>query len=186
MFGEWVEMSEWFTLFIMASALGMDAFSVALGMGMLGLRLRQIFHIGVTIGLFHILMPLVGMVTGKLLSNYFGMIATYIGGGLLLFIGVQMVVASFKSDEEDRIMEPIGLGLILFALSVSLDSFSAGLSFGILGAKTALTVMMIGLISMVLAWVGLVIGARFHKYIGSYGELLGGFILIGFGLKLIL
>ncbi|MFC0561080.1 manganese efflux pump MntP [Halalkalibacter alkalisediminis] len=179
-------MSEMFTLFIMASALGMDAFSVALGMGMLGLRLRQIFHIGVTIGLFHVLMPLLGMVTGKLLSNYFGMIATYIGGGLLLIIGLQMVMATFKSDEDERLMQPIGLGLILFALSVSLDSFSAGLSFGILGAKTALTVIMIGFVSMVLSWVGLMIGSRFHKYIGTYGELLGGFILIGFGLKLIL
>lgn len=178
-------MSELFTLFIMANALGMDAFSVALGMGMLGLRLRQIFHIGVTIGLFHIIMPLLGMVTGKLLSNYFGMIATYIGGGLLLLIGIQMVVASFTSDDDGRVMQPMGFGLILFALSVSLDSFSAGLSFGILGAKTALTVLMIGLMSMVLAWIGLLIGSRFQKYIGSYGELLGGFILIGFGIKLI-
>lgn len=179
-------MGELFTLFIMASALGMDAFSVALGMGMLGLRLRQIFNIGVTIGLFHVVMPLFGMVTGKVLSNYFGMIATYIGGGLLLIIGLQMVVASFKSDDGDRMMQPIGFGLILFALSVSLDSFSAGLSFGILGAKTALTVMMIGVMSMILSWIGLMIGSRFQKYIGSYGELLGGCILIGFGLKLVL
>jgi putative Mn2+ efflux pump MntP len=185
MFREWLSMSELFTLFIMASALGMDAFSVALGMGMLGLRLKQIFHIGVTIGLFHIVMPLFGMVTGKLLSNYFGMIAAYIGGGLLMIIGIQMVAASFKSEDE-RLIEPIGLGLILFAIGVSLDSFSAGLSFGILGAKTALTVFMIGLVSMVLSWIGLLVGARFHQYIGSYGEMLGGFILIGFGLKLIL
>ncbi|ARK32757.1 manganese efflux pump MntP [Halalkalibacter krulwichiae] len=177
-------MSELVTLFLMASALGMDAFSVALGMGMLGLRLRQIFHIGVTIGLFHIVMPLFGMLTGKLLSNYFGMIATYIGGGLLLIIGLQMVWASFQSEEESS-LELIGFGLILFAVGVSLDSFSAGLSFGILGAKTALTVLMIGFMSMVLSWVGLLIGARFQKYIGSYGELLGGCILIGFGLKLI-
>ena len=34
-------------------------------------------------------------------------------------------------------------------LSVSLDSFSAGLSFGMIGAKTALTVLCIGLFSMV-------------------------------------
>ncbi|MFC0471702.1 manganese efflux pump MntP family protein [Halalkalibacter kiskunsagensis] len=178
-------MSEMLTLFIMASALGMDAFSVALGMGMLGLRLRQIFNIGVIIGLFHIIMPLFGMATGKLLSNYFGMIATFIGGGLLLIIGLQMALSSFKSDDE-QMMRPVGFGLILFAISVSLDSFSAGLSFGMLGAKTALTVLMIGLLSMILSWLGLLMGSRFKQYIGSYGELLGGFILIGFGIKLIL
>ena len=176
-------MSEWITLFIMASALGMDAFSVALGMGMLGLRLKQMFHIGVTIGIFHIIMPLLGMAAGKLLSTYFGMVATFIGGGLLFMIGLQMVVASFKSDENSSV-RPIGWGLFLFAISVSLDSFSAGLSLGMLGAKTLLAVAMIGIVSMVLSWIGLMMGARFQRYIGSYGELLGGCILIGFGVKL--
>lgn len=51
-------------LSMMALALGMDAFSVALGMGLLRLRLRQMFYIGLTIGLFHILMPLAGMAVG--------------------------------------------------------------------------------------------------------------------------
>ncbi len=69
------------TIIIMAFALGMDAFSVSLGMGMYKLRLRQIFKIGMTIGLFHIIMPLLGMITGRFLSDQFGAIATYIGGG---------------------------------------------------------------------------------------------------------
>ncbi len=29
-------------------------------------------------------------------------------------------------------------------------------------------------------------GRRFQQYIGAYGELLGGLILIGFGVKLII
>ncbi|NEU30414.1 manganese efflux pump [bacterium LRH843] len=178
-------MGELFTLFIMACALGMDAFSVALGMGMYGLRLKQIFYIGVTIGLFHILMPLIGMMTGKFLSGYFDMVATIIGGGLLFILGVHMVVASFKAQEEVTV-RPIGWGLILFAISVSIDSFSAGLSLGIVGAKTALAVFLIGIVSMVLSWIGLLMGARFQRYIGSYGELFGGFVLIGFGIKLFL
>lgn len=178
-------MDEVFTLFIMASALGMDAFSVALGMGMLGLRLRKIFQIGVIIGLFHVVMPLFGILTGKILSNYFGMIATIIGGALLLVIGVQMVISSLQQEQEAS-LKVAGFGLVLFAISVSLDSFSAGLGLGILGAKTALTVGLIGLMSMILSWLGLLIGAKFERYIGSYGELLGGFILIGFGIKLLI
>ncbi len=176
-------MSEWFTLFIMASALGMDAFSVALGMGMLGLRLRKIFYIGIIIGLFHIIMPLLGIIAGKFLSTYFGMVTTFIGGGLLFIIGLQMVLSSFNLERSSSV-SPMGWGLFLFAISVSLDSFSAGLGLGMLGAKTALTVLMIGMVSMVLSWMGLIMGAKFQRYIGSYGELLGGCILIGFGMKL--
>lgn len=60
---------ELITLFMMAFALGMDAFSVGLGMGLIKLRLRQIFYIGLTIGLFHIWMPLAGMWIGKVLDR---------------------------------------------------------------------------------------------------------------------
>ena len=52
-------------LIIMAFALGMDGFSVSLGMGMMPLKLRQILYIGMTIGIFHIIMPFIGMVLGR-------------------------------------------------------------------------------------------------------------------------
>ncbi len=169
----------------MALALGMDAFSVGLGMGLIRLRIRQIFYIGITIGIFHIWMPLVGMLIGRLLSDTFGTIATLLGGTLLILLGIQMVFASFKKDE-DPLITPVGFGLIVFALSVSLDSFSVGLSLGIYGAKTFLTVAIFGLVSMVLTWLGLLIGKRVQNWLGSYSEALGGTILLAFGIKLLL
>ncbi|WP_026672793.1 manganese efflux pump MntP [Alkalihalobacterium bogoriense] len=172
------------TLFIMATALGMDAFSIALGMGMAGLRLRQIFRIGVTIGAFHVIMPLLGIMVGRLISAHFGMLATMIGGGLLLFLGLQMIISSIR-EEQESVAATRGFGLFVFALSVSIDSFSAGLSLGVLGAKTVITVMAFGLMSMILSWIGLVAGSKFKGMIGSYGELLGGCILLGFGIKLL-
>ncbi|MFD2215114.1 manganese efflux pump MntP family protein [Metabacillus endolithicus] len=177
-------LGELVTLFIMALALGMDAFSVGLGMGLIKLRMRQIFYIGITIGVFHIWMPLVGMLIGRLLSDTFGTIATLLGGTLLILLGIQMIFASFKKDDEPLIT-PVGFGLIVFALSVSLDSFSVGLSLGIYGAKTFLTVMMFGVVSMVLTWIGLLVGKRVQNWLGAYSEALGGSILLAFGLKLL-
>ncbi len=169
----------------MAFALGMDAFSVGLGMGLIKLRTRQIFLIGVTIGFFHIWMPLVGMIIGRVLSDKFGMFATYAGGILLFLLGGQMIYASFKKGEESLI-KPVGFGLIVFALSVSLDSFSVGLSLGIFGARTALTIALFGIMSMVLTWTGLLLGRRVQGWLGSYSEALGGSILLAFGIKLLL
>ncbi|UGB30777.1 manganese efflux pump MntP [Metabacillus sp. B2-18] len=177
-------LGELVTLFIMALALGMDAFSVGLGMGLIRLRMRQIFYIGITIGVFHIWMPLVGMLIGRLLSDTFGTIATLLGVTLLILLGIQMIFASFKKDDEPLIT-PVGFGLIVFALSVSLDSFSVGLSLGIYGAKTFLTVMMFGVVSMVLTWIGLLVGKRVQNWLGAYSEALGGSILLAFGLKLL-
>jgi putative Mn2+ efflux pump MntP len=176
--------SELVTLCMMAFALGMDAFSVGLGMGFFRLRLKQMFYIGLTIGLFHIVMPLLGMLIGRFLSQRFGSIASYIGGALLLLLGVQMIATSFKK-ENDPLISPIGVGLIFFALSVSLDSFSVGLSLGIYGARTLLTILLFGFFSMILTWMGLLLGRRFQQWLGMYSEVLGGSILFAFGLKLL-
>lgn len=176
---------ELITLMIMAFALGMDAFSVGLGMGMIPLRLKQILYIGITIGFFHMFMPLLGMSIGKLLSTQFGMLATYAGGGLLLILGLQMIISSFRKDDDIRIT-PVGFGLLLFALSVSLDSFSVGLSLGIYGVRTLLTIILFGLFSMGLTWAGLLIGRKVQGLLGNYGEALGGSILFAFGMKLLL
>ncbi len=173
------------TLSIMAIALGMDAFSLGLGMGMIRLRLKQVFYIGITIGIFHVIMPLLGIGLGRMISAHFSGIATYIGGALLLILGIQMVISSFKSGEQ-TLVTPIGFGLIIFALSVSLDSFSVGLSLGIFGARTAVAIFLFGFFSMVLTWMGLLLGRKVQTWLGSYGEALGGSILLAFGLKLLL
>ncbi|WP_042463580.1 manganese efflux pump MntP [Neobacillus dielmonensis] len=174
---------EVFTLMIMAAALGMDAFSVGLGMGMYKLRLRRIFEIGLTIGLFHVMMPLAGITAGKFLSEKFGSFASLIGGLLLILLGLQMIWSSLKSDDE-KVITPVGFGLLLFALSVSLDSFSVGLTLGIYGAKTVLVLLCFGLAATTLTWAGLLLGKKVRGWMGSYSEALGGAILLAFGIKL--
>jgi putative Mn2+ efflux pump MntP len=176
---------EMITLNIMAFALGMDAFSVGLGIGMVRIRLKQIFKIGIMIGLFHVVMPLIGMLAGRFLSERFGDIAALLGGGLLLFLGIQMIWSSFK-EEERKLIAPVGFGLFLFSLSVSIDSFSVGLSLGIYGAKTALVLIFFGVGACVLTWLGLLLGRKVQGWIGTYSEALGGGILMAFGIKLLL
>ena len=172
------------TLMLMAFALGMDAFSVGLGMGMYKLRLKKIFNIGITIGLFHVWMPLLGLIAGKFLSDKFGTFATFIGGFLLILLGVQMVWSTLKKSDE-KVISPIGFGLLLFALSVNLDSFSVGLTLGIYGAKTIMVILCFGIMATIQTWAGLLLGRKMQGWVGSYSEALGGAILLAFGLKLL-
>lgn len=178
--------NEIITLSIMAFALGMDAFSVSLGMGMIPLRLKQIFRIGITVGFFHVWMPLIGIVSGKLLSEQLGLFAKYLGGFLLILIGLQMFWASFQKDKETYTFKPKGMGLLMFALSVSIDSFSIGLTLGIFGSKTITAVLLFGLFATGLTWIGLLSGKKLKGWFGQYSEALGGSILLLFGIKLLL
>lgn len=172
------------TILIMAFALSMDAFSISLGMGMYNLRLKEIFKIGITIGVFHIFMPLLGMVAGRFLSEQFGEVAGYIGGILILLLGVQMIWTSL-GEESESMIRPVGIGLIIFALSVSLDSFSVGLTLGIYQAQTIIVLLCFGIGATLLTWIGLLIGRKAQDWLGKYSEVFGGAILLFIGIKLL-
>ncbi|MFT8873082.1 MAG: manganese efflux pump MntP family protein [Sporolactobacillus sp.] len=172
-------------LLLMALALGMDAFSMCMGMGMKQLRLVQMFKISFLIGTFHVLMPLIGMTLGQLISKRFGNIAGMVSGALLLIIGAQMVLSLSKENKSHELSQPSETGVVLFAMSVSVDSFSVGLSMGLFGTKVLMTVFLFGTISMFMSVAGFLIGRQTRHYVGRYGEALGGLIMLLFGIKLL-
>jgi len=169
------------SLLILAIGLGMDAFSVSLGLGMQQLRLKRIALIGLTIGIFHILMPFTGILLGQAISTQIGNLTTLAGGILLFIIGAQMFFSAFNHEIKVR-AHPIGTGLFLIAFSVSIDSFTVGLGLGISGVKVILSLLLFGAISCFLACFGMLIGRKVQGYLGTYSELLGGSILCGIGL----
>ncbi|MBP2258975.1 manganese efflux pump MntP [Virgibacillus alimentarius] len=176
--------SEVVPLVIMAIGLGMDAFSVSLGIGMQWLRLKRIAWIGIIIGIFHVIMPFIGIALGQVVSNQIGHYTQFVGGLLLAGIGAQMFFFAFN-HEVKKISQPVGAGLIFLAFTVSIDSFSVGLSLGISGVKTALTLFLFGSISTILTWLGMMLGRKVKGVLGAYSELLGGSILFSFGIYLL-
>ncbi|MFD1852186.1 manganese efflux pump MntP family protein [Oceanobacillus bengalensis] len=167
----------------MAVALGMDAFSVSLGMGMQRMRLKRIALIGIAIGIFHVIMPFLGILLGKVISDQIGNFAIIASAFLLVAIGAQMIINAFIGDDKKR-LQPIGFGLLIIAFTVSLDSFSVGLSLGMSGAKIAIVLFLFGVASTILTWIGLLLGRKVHSFLGVYSEILGGSILCGFGFKI--
>jgi Domain of unknown function DUF. len=176
--------NEWLTLLILALALGMDAFSVSFGLGMGKIRYRQIFRIGLSVGFFHLCLPFFGIIFGKFLSLTLGTIAVNAGGAILVFIGLQMFLSSFRENSPPR-FRPAGIGLFLFSISVSVDSFSVGLSLGIFGIQMITAAFLFGIMATLLTWAGLVFGRKLTGWLGNYGEAFGGAILLFFGLKLL-
>ncbi|QYR22043.1 manganese efflux pump MntP family protein [Paenibacillus sp. sptzw28] len=171
------------TLLIIALALGMDAFSLGIGIGLRGIRLRDVLKLSTLIALFHIFMPLMGMVTGKYVSTLLGGLATNAAGGLLLLLGAHMIYSSFRGGgAASPIDHRTSWGMLLFALSVSIDSFSVGISLGMFAADVLLTVLLFGFTGGLLSILGLLIGRRVNRSLGEFGEACGGVILLTFGL----
>lgn len=173
------------TIMIMAVALGLDAFSLGIGIGMKGIRLLHILKISVLIGFFHILMPLLGMLTGHYVSSLLGQVTAYVAGGLLVLLGGHMIFNAFKSGDTRMLDHKSLLGMVLFSLSVSIDSFSVGVSLGMFQNNRILTVLAFGICGGAMAIMGLLLGRRVSRNLGEYGEALGGAILLAFGLAFI-
>lgn len=175
------------TITIMAIALGMDAFSLGVGIGMKGIRLLHVLKLSILIAFFHMLMPLLGLLTGNYVGNLLGQVTTYAAGGLLVLLGGHMVYNSFRPDtEQPGAMDHRTLwGMLLLSLSVSVDSFSVGVSLGMFVNGILLTILAFGACGGVMSIVGLLLGRHVSRGLGDYGEALGGAILLGFGLLFI-
>lgn len=176
------------TVGIMAVALGFDAFSLGVGIGMRGIRLLHVLQMSLLIALFHVVMPLLGLFTGDYVGHLLGRVAGAAAGGLLVLLGGHMVVNSFRSGEDEG---AAGIdhrklwGMLLISLSVSIDSFSVGVSLGMFVDHVTLTVLTFGAAGGLMAITGLLLGRRAGRKLGSFGEALGGAILLGFGLLFI-
>ena len=172
-------------LMLMALALSMDAFSVSLGLGMQNLRLRKILFIGLLFGFFHMAFPIFGLVLGRYLSDEFGQVTLMISGLVLIFVGFHMFYSAFSVHKSKPLFHSSNLSIFLLAITVSIDSAPVGLSLGIAGVRTAIALLFFGSFTALFTWTGLLIGRKVKGFLNAYSELLGGSILLSFGLYIL-
>jgi putative Mn2+ efflux pump MntP len=189
------------TVLLVSVALGIDAFSVALGLGLMGVRLRDIALVSGAVSVFHVVMPLIGLSLGAYLGQIAGPVASMIGALVLLAIGLNTIWDSLKEaglvksgrtktascgDEKGtaiNLHHPLSLAAM--ACSVSLDALSVGFGLGTIQVDLWLTVLTMGVVAGLMTAVGLFCGKGLHKAAGEKAGILAGLILVGIGLKLL-
>lgn len=181
--------SQILALLLMAAALGTDAMSLAIGIGLRGITRREGIRISLVIGLFHIFMPLIGTAVGGYFSRLAGGITRAIGAGIVAIIGIRMVwgcLTSAGTKDQGAQWKVTGFSLLLLALSVSIDALSVGLGLGALGYNVYLTSLLFGIFGAGMTAAGLFLGQKMGALVGKYGELFGGGVLIILALKMFL
>ncbi len=174
------------TLVMIAFALGMDAFSLGIGLGMRGMMTQQLFAMSGTIGMMHILMPLAGMTLGRHMNGWVGDIAVWVGGGLLCILGGTMLWSSLREASASSASVTTFWGMLVSSFSVSLDSLSAGFSLGILSTDAPFALGLFGMFGGLMGGLGMILGKFLGHWVGNYGEALGGLILLLLGFKFLL
>lgn len=175
------------TLIILAVALGTDAFSLCVGIGLAGINRRQIILISITVLIFHIAMPLLGWLVGEYAGSLLGRVAAIAGALLLVYLGIKMVWDTWRPHlEQEPVKVEISIkGLLLLGASVSMDALSVGFTLGANQVNLLFTALLIGVVAGLMTFTGLVFGRFLGRWIGEKAQLLGGLVLVGIGVKMI-
>lgn len=82
----------------------------------------------------------------------------------------------FKEDKKEDFRMNI-IGIIIFALGVSLDSFGVGFVLDLSGFKVVLVPLIFTIFSFSFTFVGLLLGKKLSNMVGVYSELGGASIM---------
>lgn len=178
-------------LILLASALAMDAFSVAIckGLSMKKLSCRNGLIIALFFGIFQAGMPLIGYLLGSRFAGYITSFSHWVAFGLLGIIGGKMIYESLHDDEEENNSAEYELNikeLLVLAIATSIDALAVGIVFAAEKTNLVISVSMIGVITFVLSFAGVVIGNKFGSKYEKKAEITGGIVLILIGVKLLL
>ena len=168
-------MSSFFTILLIGISLSMDAFSLALIYGMQGMTKKQKILLSIIVGIYHFIMPIIGLTFGTILSNINIISIDLIATLILIYIGIDLIISNLK--EEDRI-EINKSGFLIFGLSVSIDSLTVGIGLKAITNSYLISSIIFSLTSLFFTYLGLTLGSIIGKKIGSYSKIIGGSILI--------
>lgn len=177
---------------LIAIGLSMDAFAVSMckGLGMKRLNRKHAFIIALFFGGFQALMPLIGWFLGTQFEQYIQSVDHWIAFGLLAYIGGKMLWDAIRGDdgeEAQRVESKLDVKeLVILAIATSIDALAAGITFAVLKTPIVPAVTLIGLITLVLCFIGVSVGFRFGSKYEKAAQITGGVVLILIGLKILL
>ena len=166
-------------LCLIALSLSMDAFSLSIIYGSGNINIKTIKKLSLIVGIYHFVMPIFGMCVGKIVSDVLHLSSHLIVTIIFLIIGIQMIIETFKKNENKKYETT---QLALFALAVSMDSFSIGIGLLDLTNNYLLAPILFFIFSTIFTYIGLKLGKYFNKKYGKYATFIGGIILIILGI----
>jgi len=165
-----------------ALSLALDVFAVSVGVGMRGAGIALKVRIGAAFASAEIGMTLIGVLIGKVAGLYLGEAAAYLGFAALVGVGAYMIYESRRGDAGAGFDLSRGWGLVLAALSISLDSLGIGFSILFIGVPLGVSLACIGAASVGSTALGLTLGKALGKRAEESAGAWAGIVLMATGL----
>lgn len=176
-----------FNILMIGIGLSMDAFAVTLAKSMTMKAkdlLKYAFILALFFGGFQALMPFIGWFLGTYFHQFVDSFAHFIAFGLLVFIGINMIKEAMDEEEQDDKLDL--KTIILLAIATSIDAFAIGVSFALLNINVLSAIIIIGITTFVICFVGVFIGHKLGDFLEKYAGFVGGAILIVIAIKILI
>ena len=179
------------TIFLLVVGLGVDAFSVAIGIGASNNKKSwaPVLRLSLAFGLFQFVMPLIGWLAGSTVVDRIQSFDHWIAFALLVLVGGKMIREGFeKESDEQKTDQTRGWPLFLLSIATSIDALAVGITFSMveLSVSIWLAVCLIGCTTFLISLGGVYVGNVFGAKYKNKAEFVGGTILILIGVKIIL
>lgn len=192
---------------LLAIALAMDAFAVAIGLGAKSQKQTQQFvrrlalYAGLYFGIAQGIMPLIGYLLGAALLGWLAAAAPWIGGFILIGLGAKMLYEVFFVHEKEAAENEPNINtdsnlvnnsaqkhinhrtLFTLAIATSIDAMAAGFTLNLLALNAWLACVIIALVTAGFSIFGVYLGKKSGTHLEDKAEALGGLVLILIGLK---
>jgi manganese efflux pump family protein len=177
------------TSLALALSLSMDSFAAALGRGAAYKKpgLPEALRVGVIFGVCQLLMSVAGWAVG---SSFAGVVQAYdhwIAFGLLLAIGGSMFrnAVAGEADDPAAAKRSGWLSLLTTGVATSIDASAVGVGLAMADVNIALTASLVGIVTFMMGFGGVMLGRAAGPMLGRRAELVGGLGLIAVGTKIL-
>jgi putative Mn2+ efflux pump MntP len=165
-------------LALTAVALGLSNFAASIGIGLSGVDANLRVRVAVVFGAFEATMPVVGLVLGHRLAASIGSASSYLGGGLLIAVGLYTVVQARRSAPSPTPIRDGLITLVVTGAALSIDNLVVGFALGTQTVPIALSAAVIALVSVAMSLLGLELGQRLGRTIKQRSQEIGGTVLV--------
>ena len=177
------------TIIVLAIGLGIDAFSVAIGIGAANTKRSwaPVLRLSAAFGIFQFVMPIAGWLAGQTVVSFIANYDHWIAFALLAYVGGKMIREGFeKESEEEKADQTTGLPLLLLSIATSIDALAVGFSFSVLKVPILFPATIIGIVCFLMTAIGMLFGKALAKIFGKKVEIFGGIVLIAIGVKILI
>ncbi len=163
----------WLEIAAFVVPLGLDTFAVAVALGLRGVRP---FRPAVTFAFFEAVMPLIGLLLGRVVGERFETPAVLLGGAVLLAVAAHMLKEALENDEAGNLSFTSVRTALFAGFGISMDELAIGFPMGTSDLPIARTISAIAVQTVVVTYAGISVGNRLGIKLGNRTSRFAGFV----------